>query len=293
MVPMIFAYAAWQDWDGVFTFAYHGDDEHWDRDRIDGFFDQAAHPAKLAFIPAAAQIFLRDAVPLAAEQQTLVVPTARVPGIVAERSDYGFWHAAERGGRIGRPDMIARRAAVRLVDGDGPVRIETSGSRPAGPALAWHPADPEGALFTLDSPSAKTIVGFAGGRTLDLSGFIVEMEPTDRNFLSLTLTSMDGKPIDASTSLLLTALDKAENVGLDWNDGRTFAANSWRQGPTMVETVPAAITIPTTARTAAVHALDETGRRSKVVASTLDAGRLTFRIDPHDEAVWYEISAGR
>ncbi len=293
MVPMIFAYAAWQDWDGVFTFAYHGDDEHWDRDHIDGFFDQAAHPAKLAFIPAAAQVFLRGAVPPAPELQTLVVPAARVPGIVAERSNYGFWRAADSGGRVSGPDMVARRTAVHLVDGDGPVRVETTGSPPAAPALAWHPAEPEGALFTLDSPSAKAIVGFAGGRTLDLSGFVVEMAPTDRNFLSLTLISMDGKLIDASASLVLTALDKAENVGLEWNDERTFAANSWRQGPTMVETVRAAITIPTTARTATVHALDETGSRSKAIPSDLSAGRLTFHIGPQDKALWYEISASR
>ncbi|MCJ7821496.1 MAG: hypothetical protein MUQ26_00180, partial [Armatimonadetes bacterium] len=203
------------------------------------------------------------------------------------------WRSAESGARVGGPNMVERRKAVRFVDGGGPVRVETSGSRPAMPALAWHPADPDGALFTLDSPCAKAIVGFAGGRKLDLGGFVVEMEPTDRGFASLILTSMDGKPVATSASLVLTALDKVENTGLQWNEDRTFAANSWSQGPTMAETVPASISIPTTARTATVYALDETGARSKAIPSTLSAGRLTFRIGPQDKAVWYEISAGR
>jgi hypothetical protein len=53
MVPMIFAYAAWQDWDGVFLFAYAGDDEGWNSEKIEGFFDQQSHPGKLAFVPSA------------------------------------------------------------------------------------------------------------------------------------------------------------------------------------------------------------------------------------------------
>ncbi len=102
-----------------------------------------------------------------------------------------------------------------------------------------------------------------------------------------------GTAIDASGSLVLTAIDKVENTGLRWSGQRTFAANSWSQGPTIAETVRAAITIPTSARTAVVHALDETGARSKAVPSTLSAGGLTFHIGPQDKALWYEISAGR
>jgi len=292
MVPMIFAYAAWQDWDGVFTFAYHGDDQGWDRDRIEGFFDQAAHPGKLAFMPAAAQMFLRGEVPAAPEAQTLVVPQAQVPAIVAERRDYGFWSAAE-GETVSGRDMVARRTNVRFVENGGGVRVERSGSAPGTPALVWRPRDPAGALFTISSPSAKAVVGFAGGRSIDVGGVQVAMQQTPRNFLSLTLVAKDGKPIEASSSLILTSVDKVENAGLQWNAERTYAAQSWQRGPTMAETVAATITIPTTARRASVFALDQTGARSKAVPSTLRAGRLTFRIGPEDGAVWYEIAASR
>jgi hypothetical protein len=293
MVPMLFAYAAWQDWDGVFLFAYHHDDERWDRGHIEGFFDQAAHPGKLAFMPTAAQMLLGGSVAAAPQRQTLVVSEGRVPEIVAERSNYGFWRAAAQSGApVTSRDMVERRTAVRFVEGDDPVRLRRGGPRSARPALAWGPGDPDGALFTLDSQCVKSIVGFAGGRTVSVGGLVVEMEPTERNFVSLTLASMDGKPIDASGSLLFTAVDKVENSDLQWNDERNFAANAWRNGPTMAETVRAAVAVTTTARSAAVYALDETGRRAKEVPSALDAGRLVFRLRPQDRALWYEIAAG-
>jgi len=292
-VPMIFAYAAWQDWDGVFLFAYHGDDTDWDRDHIDGFFDQSAHPGKLAFLPAAAEIFLRGEVGPAPGTQTLVVPEGRVADLVARRTDYSFWSAATSGGRRVSPqDMILLRTAVRFVKGDGPLRVERGGkpSAPATTQLAWSTSNPAQALFTVNSPGAKAVAGYLGGRTANLSGVQCEMAPTQRNFVSLTLTSMDGKPIQRSGTLLLTLVDKVENTGLQWNADRTFAANAWTTGPTVAQTVKATIALPTAARKAQVWALDATGKRVTLVPSTLSRGQLRFGADPKYRALWYEIA---
>jgi hypothetical protein len=291
-VPMIFAYAAWQDWDGVFLFAYHGDAKGWDRDRIDGFFDQSAHPGKLAFLPAAAEVFLRGYVAPAPAELTLVVPAGRIAEVVSQNTEYGFWQAGgqasqERTATAG--DMIARRTSLRFVDGAGPLRIER---RDGGtPSLQWSSGNAADATFTVHSPCSRTIVGFIGGRSVDLDGVTVAMDATPRNFASLMLVSMDGNPVERSRSLTLTAVDKVENAGLEWNAERTFAKHSWESGPTLAEVPTATIRLTTAARRATVYALDSTGRRTQQVPATMNGGQLSFRIEPRYQALWYEISA--
>ena len=286
-VPMILAYAAWQDWDGVFLFAHGGRG-----DRIESFFDMSGHPGKMAFLPWAAYVFLRGDLNPSPNRMQLQVPTGQVAALKAKGTDYSFWHAATVG-KVASRDFLRRQAAVRFVDKAAAVRVSLSPTALLPPPPNHLDWDQAADLFTVDTPTAKAVVGFLGGKQTDLSGLRVAMEPTARNFLSLTLASRDGKPTPRSTSLLLTTVDKAENPGLLWNKERTYAQNAWKSGPVMAEAVPALITLNTTARSVTVYALDATGARNKAVPSRLVGGRLTFRIDPAHRTLWYEISASQ
>ena len=64
--PLIFAFAALQDWDGVFAFAYSHRHDDWNTGKIPSFFDVDQHPTKMATLPAAAALFLRGDVPASA-----------------------------------------------------------------------------------------------------------------------------------------------------------------------------------------------------------------------------------
>ena len=57
-LPMIAAYAAWQDWAGIYLFDYHSSGTY-DRNGFKGFFSIDSHPAKMATAPAAAMVFRR------------------------------------------------------------------------------------------------------------------------------------------------------------------------------------------------------------------------------------------
>jgi hypothetical protein len=289
IVPLLYAYAAWQDWDGAFTFAYEGGAS----DKITGFFDVANHPAKMAFYPAAARIFLGDSVIPAAASQTLVVPEQRVPEVVARRTDYSFWSSADEASRPTLRDMLARRTAVRFVPGDAPLTVTREGESPSRPAFDWQSDGGQtNALFTLVTPSAKVLVGDPAGRSVQLDDVEVAAEPNPRNHVTLALTSMDGKPTRSSRSMLLTAIDKAENQGLEWNQPRTFAAKSWEKGPTLSWGISATVSIQTDATDLRVWALSGTGARRAPVESTLKDGRLIVHISPVDKTLWYEIAAG-
>ena len=105
----------------------------------------------------------------------------------------------------------------------------------------------------------------------------------------MTLSALDGQPIDQSGGLLLTAVARVENLGMGWNRDRTSVGKSWGSGPTQAEGVTATVTIATPAAAVKVFALDAAGQRRYKVPVTVASGRLTFTISPVYQALWYEV----
>jgi len=150
---------------------------------------------------------------------------------------------------------------------------------------------PTGSTSTRINSTAcsKVAAGFIGGREVATGGFSAKVAAPV--FAVLTLSAQDGEPVAASSSLLLTALSRAENSGLGWNEKRDSVGNQWGTGPVLALAVTADITLQTGARQATVYALDNTGARLQPIPSTLADRRLSFHIGPEHKAVWYEIAA--
>jgi hypothetical protein len=74
-----------------------------------------------------------------------------------------------------------------------------------------------------------------------------------------------------------------------WKDSaRTTVGRDWGTGPTLVEGIPATITLPVPATRLTVWALDERGQRRELVP-VRDAGRsATFEIGATYRTLWYE-----
>jgi hypothetical protein len=292
-VPMLLATAAWQDWDGVFLFSYgatNGGTAQNPRDKITGFFDVDAHPAKWAFLPAMAQVWLRGYLSPAPQTQVLAIPTTQVAPLVAARTEYGFWQAALGQGAISNFDIWSRRSALRFdatITAPALAREERALAKGDTSRVEWRPQD---GVWSFSAPGTFGAVGFLGGKTSQSTEASFEVAPNARNFAALTLAAMDGKPLIYSRSLLLTAVDKAENPGLEWNAERSAAGRSWESGPVQAVGVGAKVSLWSSARTARVWALDPIGARKKEVAAQIKDGRLSFSISPTDQTVWYEIA---
>lgn len=290
-VPMLAAFAAFQDWDGFYLFDYHDAAGDWNCDRIRGFFAVGSNPAKMALLPAAAMLFLRGDLPPAEEETRLNIPEKSVGEMLAQKGpDIGAaWNAV--GGVW--PEALRRRVSVAFVpDKSGPVTVTHRHSKEAerGSALTWRGTGTDRALFTMDSPRSKLAIGLLGGQTVDLTGWKVKHARNAPAFAAVTLTAMDDRPVSRSRSLLLTAVGRVENKRMQWNAERNSVSNHWGSAPSLAEGVPASIAIRTSARTATVHALDATGKRRGRVAARLNNGSLTFDIGPDYKTVWYEIA---
>lgn len=295
-MPLIASYAAAQDWDGLFLFDYNGG-PNWNENKIRGFFDSDSDPNKMAAMPAAAMIFLGAQVkPIASNMSTLVVPRdAQAVSDIMANSNMSFWSSnlGQLWGREGatRRDWLDSRMAIRLVDGKGPLHMEralhpTTSSNP----ISWQATTPDAALYSIDAPSAKGLIGFIGGQWAQSGALLVSMDKTERNFATILLNARDGLAVEKSRSLLLTAISDVQNSGMQWNADHTSVGDQWGTGPTMAAGVPANVMLRTQASSATVYALDSRGARVQSVSSTLKNGVLSFRIGAAHRALWYEIA---
>ncbi|HEY7425265.1 MAG TPA: carbohydrate binding domain-containing protein, partial [Gemmataceae bacterium] len=163
-LPMLAAFAAFQDWDGIYLFEYHDAADKWDSPRIRTFFVINSNPAKMALLPAAAMMFLRGDLAPAAEETRLDIPEQSVVELLARNGpDIGSaWNTA--GGVW--PEALQRRVSIAFVPaGKGPVsaapRRSTTTEKKA--ALNWRATGSDQALFTADAPRSKAAVGLLGG----------------------------------------------------------------------------------------------------------------------------------
>ena len=284
MFPMVAAFGALQDWDGIFQFDWGN--AALGENKIGRFFDLQNHAGKLAFLPAAAVLFRTGAVAPLRERFELVLPADDfTPGV--ELPGDTRWALAHEAERLGLSDdvFLTRRVGVRLSPGVRKPEPGLTAGAPLSP-LRWDDDTP----FRLDVPAAKVLVGRCTGAKHDFDGASFDVAQNDSGFAAFALTAMDGKPLAESRRILLAVAGDVENTNMGWNERRTSVGRNWGSAPTVCEAIEASVTLATSARSAKVWALDGKGRRLAEVPSRLAGGRLDFRTGPASRTLWYEIS---
>jgi Beta-galactosidase len=280
MFPLIASFAALQDWDGLFQFDWGGTDP--EARRITGYFSLQQHPAKLAFLPAAALMFRRGEVEALSGTARLQIPAPQVEQLTADNiSMADAWKQAG----LTTEDIISHRLALRFTPG-GKLGAEISKNAPS--PVSW---DTAAGIYTLDVPAAKAVVGRCTGRTTSLKGVDFEVRTNSPNFAVLTLNAVDDRPVAQSSRMLLVAAGDVENTGMGWNADHTTVGTQWGRAPTICEGIEARVAIDTRAKAARVYVLDGDGAHAGEVPSTLSAGKLAFKIGPQFKTLWYEIVA--
>jgi hypothetical protein len=304
MVPLLLGYAAAQDWDGVYLFDYNSDGANWNPNRIRGFFGHDSDPNKMVLLPTMARAYLSGQIAPLTNKTTLRVPRGQFSSLIAQTLGDTSWNAFSRNvpdewkrRGLTRRDLLGSRLEMQLVDGSGVSSLSRSGSRTsmALPAsFGWNFTGKDGQL-TIDTPSTKAVVGRVGdawsGGSWPLGALQIEKLASSNGWAALVFTARDGKPLEKSSSILVTILNRAENEGMIWNEARTSVGNNWGQGPIQLETPSATIRLQSSAASVTVWKLDATGTRSGQLVSQLKSGEISFQISPTDATPWYEIAA--
>ena len=285
MFPMVAAFGALQDWDGIFQFdwgsAGHGDN------KIGRFFDLQNHAGKLAFLPATAVLFRAGAVAPLHEEFALALPADDLAPDVNLPGDV-VWAVRNAGDSLKLPagGALTHRIGLRF----HPLRQKPSPEITAGvpiSPLRWDDKTP----FHLDVPAAKVLVGRCAGARHEFDGASFDVAANASGFAAFALTAMDGKPLAESRRALLAVAGNVENTGMGWNERRTSVGTNWGSSPTVCEGIAAEVTVKTTATAAKVYTLDGKGARLREVTSRLENGTLTFSTAPECQTLWYEIEA--
>jgi len=269
VVPFAAMTAALQDWDGIFFFTYHSSDKDWYADRVMSYFSFNGQPVKLAMLTACANLYRRGDLKAL---RTVAVGTLQehVPASVA------MTH------RIGIDPKANRPAALKPIGGK---RLSSRDGR-----VVWDATDETKAYVTVNTPATRAVWGLIAGGAFDLGGWKITVGKTFRDYAAVVITSLDGKPLERSTRILVTVVGGVENRNMAWDAKRTTVSDKWGTGPTQVNGIPLRMTFPAVG-VSKLYALDGRGARTKEIGLSNDAlGVWTMNVGPQHKTLWYELT---
>jgi hypothetical protein len=287
---LLSAYAALQDWDAIYAFAWSHRRDDWDTQHITSFFDIDQHPAKLVTLPAAVAMFMRGDVTAARERIVATLDPARAPDLLRESRAWSLISAQQLG--VPREAALLHRVAIDVTGRAAyhdqvPSAVTTNRLVSDTGELAWDVSEKGCGIVTVNAVKSKAVIGFGGGKRFELGGFVIEPGPTRQNGWS-AITATEAQP----RRWLITATGYVENTDMQWkNPEHSSVGRNWGKAPSLVEGIPARITLPMPAKQAEAWTLDERGQRKTKLAVDLDAdGHAVLVIGPQHKTLWYEVT---
>ncbi len=294
---LLSAYAAYQDWDGLFItpFAFYRDDLFADSLRnpfhaATNVATIASNPAVLSLAPSASKLF----------REALVRPADVVATLRHDPDDLWLSPTYSRGsfwvdGRL--DNNVVPSLGVRQHFGDTAHYVaarynylaDTATKHTDTGELAW---DETNGLFTIEAASVEGGTGFFGSDTLRLRQLSISRKDAARDILSFYLMSLDSLPLARSQKQLLTLSTRAQNSGLVWIDSLGFGKN-WGTAPIVISAATVILRLRTTFDSTFIQPLDGRGQPTGniVLMKKVNDSTASITIDQQQTpSVWYQIT---
>ena len=315
--PTLAAFAAFQDWDGIFHFAYsHG--RGWD-DGVPNGFNMNGDWTKFPGFAQSAYLFRSDAVRCGGD--TVEIPVSVEDRLRFTRERRFGAVAGYLNSVYGLDPNLAFLHPIGITP-DPTKRIpELAHKKFTGPFTAGtgdFTYDPSHGVFVLHTHKAAGVFGFAGKERVQAGVLGVELAASSRGFAAILLTPLDQAPLSASRWMLLsnpgytlrtqpgsdpprpqeiTSYPGAAGwFTLEPEPGSNKPSGNLNGGqrPVWMERVEAFITLRTTAQRLTVYPLNGDGsRRDPLTAADIESVEEGYRIHlgsgNHTPTPWYEI----
>lgn len=267
MMPLYATFAALQDWDAIYTFAWDATPPDRPNNRIQGFFDCNTNPAKAAFYPSSAIIFRQGLLEPATGETVVGVPELPWEKVFTQQAAFAEAFPEQ--------DLFATKLGIH---------VGKTWSKPG----TGSPVTARDQRYLVDTPKVKALAGFVRGGTVAFKDAGLEFAPSGAEFAAMTWVPLDGKPLGESARTLLTLVGRVENVDMGWNAERTSVSDQWGEGPTHAEVVTCSVTLETDGPRK-VWALDGTGKRVRELPAKHEGGTLSFAVDQNAASLWFEV----
>ena len=273
-VPMITAFAARQDWDGIWLFAYSHKTDAWDRQHFSSFFDIHANPAKWGFVPAGTAIFREAGIAPAGGQVTVGL------GGMTRLTDRHLQHDRDILGasKLTWKNVLGRRVFMSFDD-----RTEISGKTRVNSEkdyFKWFmlPHDDKCGFFNVRKPGAEITVG---SYPIPRDGF--------RRPFAQTVTALDGLPLARTNQILVTLCGRVENTNMKFSKDRRTVGRDWGKAPVRIkpEFYPLVSLPGRWPRGFTCNALGPDGKRGTKVPAAPDE---SFDLSPKYKTMWYLLT---
>jgi hypothetical protein len=291
-IPILAAYAAFQDWDAVIWYTFEPKASPDWKPYIGDAFDISLDPVKMPQLAAGALMFLRGDVSPANStvlrsytheqifDSTLLLPATDRPYFTP-----GFPLAIplQHGSRI-LSLVSAPAPPVPAPIVSNPIVSDTG-------QLAWYHSSAMTGLVTVDTPRSQALIGFVKANGKSVSNLSADVQ---NRFCTIVLTSLEPQPIARASKLLLTLGSRVENTGMRWNERRSNLSE-WGGPPTLIEPVVGRITLRHLdgARVVSAQALDGSGQpMGEALRAEKKAGGWEIPIG-NPVTTWYEVTVTR
>ncbi len=295
--PLLCAYAALQDWDGIFAFAYSHRTDDWEKRYFPSFFDIDQHPVKMATLPASVAMFMRGDVRasrsfgIAAAEPSEAIETARKHG---PRISGDLFLLPEWGA-----NPLTHRVGIELSK-LGIVQSPNETTAMVHESFGWKT---EGNVPMVESTRSYAAIGIKAGQHLEFGWRInrgslksspemreyaeVSTPKGSQDWAAILLTVVEGETFSSARRILITATGRAANTDMKWtSDAHESVGRDWGRAPSLVEGIAAKITLPVSGKKMKAWALDERGQRRDEIP--LKDG--TLEIGPQYRTLWYEVA---
>ena len=305
--PMIHAYAAFQDWDGVTAHSYCNLHDM-EPQCLTYNFNTAARTDALAHYLCCASMLVRGDVDKGESVIVQNLPrdyyekewTKRLDRLVYDMLLRASDGTVTRGSRLIHrvaTDFNATETKVYPKEELGPVKVSEGGQ------IEWNRDISNQGMFIVRTGNTKVFTGFPAGRTIDWGdGISFEVGQTKLGWTTMSLVSKKGNGFARKADALLVATGFTQHTGQVFHDvsgvdngvGQPRLIHcrydAWGTAPVLTEGIPATVKLASKARRTRCWALDERGKRMKKVPVTrADDGTAVIAIGPEYKTVWYEI----
>jgi hypothetical protein len=296
-IPILAAYAGFQDWDMVIMYTFEPKKDPAWKPYVGDPFDISLDPVRMTEMAAGALMFLQFDVKPAKQivertySKEQVLDAGLLPGGLRPGSEQPYFTP-------GFPLALPLEHEVRIKSFDGPptAQLTASGANPIvsdTKELSWYTSDAKTGLVTVETDRSQALIGFikANHKTLKNLGADIS-----NNFATIVLTSMDEKPIARSDKMLLNTCSRVENTDEKWNDAHTSLGRGGQgHSPTLIEPVAGTVTLRAIegAKSVSAAAIDGSGKPiGAPIAGKKTADGWEIAIgDP--VTTWYVVTVSR
>ncbi|MDR0703383.1 MAG: carbohydrate binding domain-containing protein [Planctomycetaceae bacterium] len=297
-LPLLAAFGAFQNWDGIFPFAYSHSNNP-EPKKATSFFDTAGNTVQTAHMIACHALFC-DCYNKNAGKEIIVAPlTAEKERKIFKQDRHQY--------RLGFSGLglDIRNALIK------PVAVDVSGKIKNLPKLPEIPKEQKKFEYSAAGKMSivydmqqqgKGVVSVYNNHASLFTGFVAE--ETKYPFFAGTIqfgnTNLGWSTVSAtsvsatkdSETFLLVATGEMTNTGMKLEplgDDKVTVGNRWGNEPVRCEGIPAEITFKTPAKTVKLWSLDESGNRKQELPVKQNDNCFTLELKPEYQTIWYEI----